>query len=92
MQDVDFAVSSDATKDHAACLFDPSLNLKQLPPHPRPEIDRDVLVQVGLKSVIHAQEYICAVSSVGLKSWLGSIYGGKVGDRGELIHDFWDRC
>ncbi len=88
MQDIDFAVSSDAAKDHTACLFDPALNLEQLPPDPRPEIDRDVLVQVGLKRIIHGQEYICAVSSVGLKSWTASTYGETVGDTALLIHVF----
>jgi len=60
MQDVDFAVTRNPAEDHAAGFLDPSFNLKQLPPDPRPEIDRDILVQVRLKSIIHAQEYIGA--------------------------------
>ena len=65
VQDVNFAVSGDAAEDHSPCGFDPALNLEQLPPHPRPEIDRDVLVEVGLKSIIHGWEYMRVVSSVG---------------------------
>ena len=92
MQDVDFTVTGNAAEDRAACLFDPSFNLKQLPPDPRPEIDRDVLVQVGLKRVIHGWEYICAVSSVGLKNWLRSIYGRNVLDRTVCIQQFFRKA
>ena len=44
VQDVNFAIASDAAENHSSCFLDPSFNLKQLPPHPRPEIDRDVSI------------------------------------------------
>ena len=65
MQDVDFAVSGDTAEDHAAGFLDPSFNLEQLPPDPRPEVDRDILVKVRLQGIIHGWEYMCAVGSVG---------------------------
>jgi len=58
MQNVNFAVPCNTAENHASGFFDPALNLEQLPPHPRPEIDRDILIQVGLKSIIHVREYI----------------------------------
>ena len=86
---VNFSVSGDAAEDHASGGFDPTLNLEQLPPHPRPEVDRDVLIQVGLKGIIHEQHYTPAsVRSVGLifyDSSNGSGFARRfVLDRGEL--------